>query len=260
MSCFRFAIASLFASVIMTPTVAFTADDAKPKAQCILNAFAAKLGLTAEQKVDIEKAQADFEKKSAPVCETMFKLHIEHHQAVLQTLSPEQKAELPAIMKAEREKMLQHFATKLELTEEQKKKAQNLCDVYTAKYKELAEQEESKRAGQFQIVKNQQFEAFCEILTDDQRVKLPALIQEEMQAGRTPSAKSEFRKAMNDKLNLTDTQKEQLDKVCDEFAKKIDDQKALIRGLCKEKHIAMEKVLTDTQKVKFQEYVKTAAD
>jgi len=256
----RVPLVALLVTGALATAARVVADDAKPKSQCILNAFAAKLDLTADQKQDIQKAQAEFEQKSAPVCERMWKLHCDHHQAVLEILSPEQKKELPGVIKAERNKMLEHFATKLSLTEDQKKQAGTLCDEYAAKYQDLAGQDEGKRAGKFQTLKSEQFEAFCGILTDDQRVKLPALIQEELQAGRTPSSKSEIRNTMAEKLSLNEDQKQRLDKVCDEFAAKIDEQKTQIRALCKDKHAAMEKVLSDAQKVKFQEYVKSTGD
>ena len=120
--------------------------------------------------------------------------------------------------------------------------------------------EEGKRSEKFQAVKNEQFEAFCGILTDDQRVKLPALIQEEMQSGRTPTVKSEIRNAIAEKLKLTEDQKTRLAKVCEDFATKIDDQKTLMRDVCKQKQVATEKILTEDQKVKFQQYMKATGD
>ena len=260
MSCFRLALVALLASATLTAASRLVADDAKPKGNCIIDAFAAKLGITPEQKVEIQKVYADSEQKAAPVCERLWKLHAEHHQAVLQILSEEQKAELPALMKAERVKMIEHFATKLDLTEDQKKQALKVCEETTAKFKQLADVEEGKRSERFQAVKNEQFEAFCQILTDDQRVQLPALIREEMQSGRTPTAKSELRNAIAEKLKLSDDQKTRLDKVCDDFATKIDEQKTQIRQVCKDKQAATEKILTEEQKVKYQKYMKASGD
>lgn len=260
MSCFRLTIVALLATASLPAAGRLAADVNKPKGNCIVDAFAAKLGMTPEQKQELQKVSADSEQKAAPVCERIWKLHCEHHQAVLQILSPDQKAELPAVMKAEKAKMQKHFATKLELSEEQKKQAAKICDESTAKFEQLADVEESKRSEKFQAVKNEQFEAFCQILTEDQRVKLPALMQEEMQSGRTPSAKSEIRNAIVEKLKLTDDQATRLDKVCTDFATKIDEQKTQMRQVCKDKQVAMEKILTDEQKVKFQQIMKSTGD
>jgi len=259
MSCFRLAVVALLATATLTAG-RLAADDAKAKGNCIINAFATKLGMTPEQKTEIQKVHAMTEQKAAPICEQIFKLHSEHQQAVLQILSPEQKAELPAVMKAEKMKMLQGVAMKLELTEDQKKQAMKLCDEASAKFEELAKMEEGKRSERFQTLKNEQFEAFCQILTDDQRVKLPVLIHEEMQSGRTPTAKSDIRNAIVEKLKLTEDQTTRLDKVCTDFATKIDEQKMAVRTIFKDKQTAMEKILTDEQKVKFQQIVKSTGD
>lgn len=260
MPCFRLALVALLASATLTAGSRLAADDAKPKGNCIIDAFASKLGITPEQKTEIQKVYADSEQKTAPVCERIWKLHGEHNQAVLQILTPDQKADLPAVMKAERAKMLKHFATKLELTEDQKKQVMKICDESAVKFEQLADVVEGKRSEKFQALKKEQFEAFCQILSDDQRVKLPALIQEEMQSGRTPSTKSELRHAIAEKLKLTEDQKTRLDKVCDDFATKIDEQKTQMRAVCKEKQAATEKILTEEQKVKFLQYMKATGD
>ena len=260
MFCIRLALVALLATATLTVGSRLAAGDAKPKGNCIIDAFAAKLGITPEQKLEVQKVFADSEQKAATVCERIWKLHGEHHQAVLQILSPEQKLELPAVMKAERAKMMKHFAAKLELTEEQKTQAMKICDESAMKFEKLADVEEGKRSEKFQTLKNQQFEAFCGILTDDQRVKLPALMQEEMQSGRTPTVKSEIRNAIAETLKLTEDQKTRLDKVCDDFATKIDEQKTQMRAVCKEKQTATEKILTEEQKVKFQQIMKSTGD
>jgi hypothetical protein len=259
MTALRFLLVASAAGFALTPAVR-AADEAKPGGECILNAFATKLGLDADQKTRIQRIHTDFEQRAAPVCQQIMKLHVDHTQAVLQILSPEQKLQLPVVMKEERHKMLDQAATKLELTEDQKKQAVKICDETAAKFKSFAESEDGKRPEKFQAFKNERLEAFCAILTDDQRVKLPALLQEEMQAGRTPSAKSEIRKAMADKLGLDADQQQRLDKASDEFAGKIDEQKATIRKMCKEKRDSIEKVLKEDQKLKFRQFVRASGD
>jgi Spy/CpxP family protein refolding chaperone len=260
MNCLRTLFVAGIATAVLVPSGGTAvADDAK-QGECILNAFATKLGLNEDQKTQLRRIHDDFEKRAEPTCRQIMKLHVDHHHAVLQILSPEQKQQLPDVMKAERDRMLDAVAKKFELTEEQKKQAAKLCDETAAKFKTLAEGDDPKRPEAFKAFKNERFEAFCAILTDDQRVKLPALIQEEMQNGRTPGSKSDLRNAMVEKLKLDAEQQQRLDKTCDEFAGKIDEQKATIRKMCKEKNETVAKVLTEEQKVKFEQYVKAAGD
>jgi len=238
-----------------TGLAGLAADEAK-KGQCVQNAFATKLGFTPEQKEQVAKICDESEQKFAPVCEKLWTLHCQHGQAVLQILTEEQRGKLPEVMKGERKKMLDQFATKLEFNDAQKKEAERICNDYAPKYQQLADQNDSKKGEKFQELKFAQLEEFCKILTDDQRVKLPMLIREEMQDGRTPSAKSEYRNNIAEQLGLNDDQKTRLDKVCDEFAPKIDEQKTQIRQLFKDKHAAISKILTEQQRTKFEEFVK----
>lgn len=250
----RYSILALVAA-LFSVAAAQAADDAAGKNHCVLDAFAKKLEFTPEQKTQVAAIHEDAEKKLAPLCESIWLLHWTHHQNVLQILSAEQRNELPNIVKAERTRMLKQFSDKLALTDDQKAAVEKMCNEYGPKFQQL-DPKDPKVSEKFQSLKSEHFEAFCRILTDDQRVKLPALIQEELQAGRTPSSKSELRNAMVEKLGLTDDQKQRLDKVCDEYATKIEEQKTRIRDLCKEKQAAIEKVLTEPQRTRFRDYVK----
>jgi len=238
---------------------AWAADDTKTRGQCVQNAFAAKLGFTPEQKEQVAKICSDYEQKAAPVYEKTWVLQNDHRHAVLQILSTEQRAKLPEVMKAEGAKILDHFTAKLQLTDAQRKEMERICTEYGPKYEQLADSKDSRKSEKFQELKTAHFEEMCKVLTDDQRVKLPALIQEEMLA-RTPSSKSEIRNAIVDRLGLDPEQKTRLDKVCDEFGTKIDEQKTQIRRICKDKHAAISKVLTEEQRVKFEEYVKVDSE
>jgi hypothetical protein len=44
-------------------TARLVADEAKPKGNCIVDAFATNLGITPEQKLEIQKVYADSEQK-----------------------------------------------------------------------------------------------------------------------------------------------------------------------------------------------------
>ncbi len=68
MSCFRLALIALLASTSLAAVSRLAADDAKAKGNCIIDSFAAKLGITPEQKIEVQKVYADSEQKAAPVC------------------------------------------------------------------------------------------------------------------------------------------------------------------------------------------------
>src|SRR5579871_3102304 len=106
-------LAILVLGVVALTGLGRTGDD--PKNNCILNAFAARLGLTPAQKEQATKIHADFEQKAAPVCEKIWTLHCDHMQAVKQILTPEQRKAVPEVMNIERGKMLQTISTKLGL-------------------------------------------------------------------------------------------------------------------------------------------------
>jgi hypothetical protein len=247
-------------AIALTGTVAWAADDSKTRNECMLNAFATKLSLNAEQKEQFAKICSESEVKAAPVCEKMWKIHCEHHEAMLQILSTEQRAKLPEVIKAERAKVLDNFTKKLELTAEQRKQAETICTDYEAKYPKHSDRNDPAKVKQYHELKAAQFEEFCKILTDDQRVKLPVLILEELQNGRTMTSKSEIRASLDEKLGLDAEQKTRCDKVCDLYAPKIDEQKAQMLQICKDTQAAIEKVLNETQRTKFQEFVKAGTD
>lgn len=248
---------AMIALAIAFVGTAWAAEDTKTRGQCVQNAIAARLEFTPEQKEQAAKICSEYEGKSAPVCEKLWTLQNNHRHAVLQILSTEQRAKLPEIVKAEGEKILDSFTTKLQLTDAQRKELEKICTEYGPKYEELADSKDTRKSEKFQDLRAAHFEAMCKVLNDDQRVKLPVLIQEEIQA-RTPSSKSDIRNAIVDRLGLDADQKARLDKVCDDFGPKIEEQKVQLWQLCKDKHAAISKILTEAQRVKFEEYAKVA--
>jgi hypothetical protein len=233
-------------------------EDANSKTNCFLNAFASRLGLTPAQKEQAAKIHSEFEQKAAPVCEKIWMIYCDHRQAVLQILSAEQRRELPQVVKSEQAKMLQTLSTKLGLNDQQMKEAEKICHENTEKIQELADHRDAKSSEKFLELKRANLEAFCKILTDDQRIKLPALVQEELVSGRTPSVKSEIHNMMVEKLKLNTDQTQRLDKVCEDFSAKMDREKEQLHQLWKEKIAAVEKILTPDQRKKFQDLVKAS--
>jgi hypothetical protein len=255
MSCCR--IIALTLGVAALAGIGRAAEDPKDKNQCVLNAFAVHLGFTPTQKEQAAKIHSEFEQKAAPLCERIWTLYDEHRQAVMQILTPEQRKELPQVIKAVRLKMLETFSTKLGLNDRQKKQAEQICNEYAEKFQQLADHKDAKSSEKFVELKQANLEAFCHVLTDQQRVKLPALIQEELVSGPTPTAKSDMRTMVVEKLKLNTDQTRRLDKVCEDFSAKIDKEKGHLHQLWKEMTGSMEKVLTADQRKKFEELVKS---
>jgi Spy/CpxP family protein refolding chaperone len=68
------------------------------------------------------------------------------------------------------------------------------------------------RSGQ-QALFREEMMAFARVLTPDQLVKLPAVLREELQQWRTPTAWREHLNAIAEELGLTREQKEQIKKI-----------------------------------------------
>jgi Spy/CpxP family protein refolding chaperone len=250
-------LACLAASLVVFAGIGLAVENPRGKHNCVLDAMAERLGITPAQKEQLDKIHSDFEQKAKPIYKQMWAQFREHKQAVNQILTADQRKELPQVMKSARLKMLESFETKLGLNEQQKKDAARICNDYTDKFNDLGDKSDDQAFEKFLALKQENMEAFCQILTPEQRVKLPGLIQEEFASGEASTSKNEFRNLLGEKLNLSTDQKQQFEKICNDFTSKIDKQKEQLQTLWQQKIAAVEKVLTADQQKKFRELIKT---
>jgi len=217
--------------------------------------LASRLGLDDKQKEQIRKIHEDYDKKSDPVEHQLWALHHEEHEAVHKLLSDDQRTKLAAALKEMRDKEFDTLADKLGLSADQKKKIGKIREEYETKFHDLhAMKEKGEHVHkQFRELRHQFLEAVRPELTDDQRAKLPVLMREEHHHWRNPATRHEHMKAVFDKLDLSADQKEKIKKLHEDFEPKIKEDATQLKQLHHDEHDAMEKVLTDEQRTKWQE-------
>jgi hypothetical protein len=247
------------AALVMIGPLQGDEPKASSRGHCVLNALAQKLGLSDEQIKQVRHLHDAYDKKSEPLREEISKLRHEQHQAIKEVLTEQQRAEMPTVMHAEVKKALQEVASKLGLSEEQQQKAQKIAKEYQAKCDEVMKEKTPDHA-RMHALKIEGFEAFCGVLTDEQRVKLPGVLKEEMEIWHTPNAQGNLRSDIADRLQLSADQRKSIEKICSEFGPKIEKKKEQFRQIWKDEHAAVEKVLTEAQRTQFRELLKTSAD
>jgi Spy/CpxP family protein refolding chaperone len=221
--------------------------------------LATKLGLSDKQKEEIHKIHADFDEKADPVEHQLWSLHHQEREAMRQVLTDEQRAKLPAVFKELRDQELQKIADKLNLTEEQRQKIGKVREEFETKFRELAAQKEKgdNVHRQFRELRHQFIAAVRPELTEEQRAKLPVILREEHRHWRNPEARRETFKAVGEKLGVSAEQKEQLKKIRDEYSPKAEALAAKLKEMHQDEHAAIEKVLTEDQRTKWQELRKS---
>ncbi len=182
-------------------------------------------------------------------------LHHEEHEAMSKVLTDEQRAKMPGILKAARDKELDAIAGKLGLNAEEKKKVEAVREEHETKIRELAAKGEEGRA-EFHELRHALYEAIGKELTDDQRAKLPGVMREEYREFRDPEKRREHLKAVGDELGLNDAQREQLKTIHEEFDKKTAEPMAQLKQAREDEHKAVEAVLTPDQKTKLEDWRK----
>jgi len=236
------------------------ADEPKPaeppaKGHDRLEAMTARLGLDDQQKGQVRAIHTDFDKKTADLEHQVWTLHHEEHQAMSKVLTDDQRAKLPGLLKAARDKELDEIATKLGLSDEQKKKLEAVREDHEKKFHELAAKGEEGRAP-FHELRRVFHEAIGKELTDDQRAKLPGILREEYTEWRNPEKRREHLKAVGDELGLNDDQRAQLKKIHEEFDQKTKEPLAQLKQAREDEHAAVNKVLTDDQRQKLEQWRK----
>ena len=217
-----------------------------------LDAMAAKLGLNDQQKEEIRKIHTKFDKTLSDAEHQLWALHHEEHEAMSKVLTDEQRAKLPMVLKAARDKELQTIAGKLGLSDDQKKKLEAVREEHEQKFHELAAKGDEGRA-QFHELRHVFYEAIGKELTDDQRAKLPGLLREEYHEWRDPATRRDHLKAIGEELGLTAEQKDSMKKIHDDFDQKTAEPAAALTQLREDEHAAVDKVLTADQRTKLQE-------
>jgi hypothetical protein len=215
-------------------------------------AVAARLGLSDEQKKTINDICTDFSRKEAPFKKQLRTLSRERHEAMSKVLTAEQRGKVGDAIREYQDKKWQATATKLKLTAEQRQWIDKTREEYRKRFRDLAASKDRKQE-QFRKLERQRQQAIERELNSEQRASFRRLVRAESRAWRNPAVRSEFWKAIGEKLSFSAEQKEQLEKVRRESARKMAKPASQLARLRREHRAAVNKVLTEEQRTKLQQ-------
>jgi Spy/CpxP family protein refolding chaperone len=218
-----------------------------------LDRLAAALGLSGEQKEKIRKIHHEFDQKEDKVEAQIHELRYEELEAASKVLNDAQRKEAHELFQAHMKKELHEIADKLSLSEEQRHKIGKIRAEYAQKIHQLHGQKGEELATSVRKLRHQEFHAIRHELTPEQRAKVPGVLREEMREWRNPAERREHLKALADKLNLSEGQREQLHKLHSEYDQKIHPLVEELHKVHHAEHEAVEQVLTSEQRAKLQQ-------
>jgi len=218
-----------------------------------LDALARKLNLTDKQKQQVKQLYADFDKKADPLIRQLCTQRGEQWEALQKMFNEGQRTKLKEFLKAQGAKELQSIAQKLNLTQEQKEKVEKIRKDFWKKFLDMSIQRPEHLAREYRELQAAVIEAAREVLTPEQRAKLPAIQREDFNEWHDFLYRHEHLKALGEQLGLSDAQRDQLQQLCAAQEKKMEPLRAKIKQLCKEECATLEKVLTDEQRARLYE-------
>jgi len=218
-----------------------------------LDALARKLNLSDRQKQQVKAIYADFDRKADPLLRQLCK-HREHEWQTLQTVLNEgQKAKLKEVFKTQGAKELQSIAQKLNLTAEQKEKVEKIRKDFLKKFLDLSMRKGENLAREYRELHAEVIAAAREVLTPDQRAKLPAIQKQDFDEFHDYIYQPDHLKALGEQLGLSAAQLNQLQQSCTTCEKEIVENRAKLKELCATECAALEKVLNAEQRARFHE-------
>jgi len=215
--------------------------------------FANKLGLNEQQKEQIRKICNEFDEKVGRVDHQIWSLVHQEKDAIFNILTDEQKAKVPTVLKEEMEKEMNKIAGTLGVNDAEKLRLKQICEKYESKFYDLAKQQGDDAAKKMHELRHEAFSAISQELTEEQKVKLPGIIREEMHRWHDPSARAAHLRTLGDKLNLNEDQRKQIQQVLTGFAPKLEQPKNELRQLLQQEQTALENVLNEQQRTKLRE-------
>ncbi len=225
-----------------------------------LEALVAKLGLNDRQKEEIQQVQKDFDKRAEPLEQRLWTLHQEEFTAMRNTLTEGQRAKLPELLKEAWDKELRRITGELGLNDDQRQRVMKIRDEFQPKCLALMDQKGEDAFRQFHELRSAAHREVRQILTEEQRTKLPGIQREEFHRLHDPAIRREFMNSVAEKLNATKDQREQVQKIMAEYNPKMEQPTAEFKKLHQEERAAIEKVLTPEQREKLDVLRKSKGD
>jgi hypothetical protein len=218
-----------------------------------LDAVARKLNLSDQQKQQLEQIYADFDRKAEPLIRKLCKQRDEEWQGLQNVLSEDQRTKLKEVLKAQAAKELQSVAQALNLSEEQKKRVEKIRQRFWKKFLDLSIQDGEHMARKYREICMEAVAAGHEVLTPEQRAKLPAVQRQDFEEWHDFIFRQDHLKELGQQLGLSDAQLSQLQKVCAAHEKNLEQAKAQLKQCCGEGCGALQRVLNAEQRARFHE-------
>jgi len=218
-----------------------------------LDALGAKLGLSDQQKEQIRKIHADYRHKEGKLEAQLHQQHHEEWQAAGKVLTDPQRAKAHQLFKAAMEKELDKMENELGLSSDQKEKIQKIRADYDPKIEKLKGQQGDKTHAQIHDLRHKELAAMHDVLTKTQQARVPRLMRKEFHAWRNPADVHARMKAFEDKLGLSQEQRDQLEKIHAQHQQEVQSLEAKLKDLHHRQHQAVEDVLTPEQRTQLHE-------
>jgi len=235
----------------------YLAADEETHRRKFMEPVAKYLGFTSDQKMRAEKICAEFDRKEDPILQQIMSLHHQECEALKKVLTDEQRAKLPEVVKEAWQQTLARVDRKLDLNPKQQERIKKIHEEYAPQYRKLSESPTTK-PGEFRALRHQECAAISNELTEEQRAKLPFVIESEFQQWQQPEVRQERMRYFADKLGMTDEQKERVKKIGEEYAPRIKEQFNELKKIRQAEMEALSGLLNETQRNKLQELKKAA--
>lgn len=225
-----------------------------------LEGLEAKLGLNDQQKQDVGKIQADFERKAEPLEQQLWKLHTQEHAAMCKVLSEQQRTKVRDVVKEVWQAEAQKIAARLNLTDDQKQQVRKIHEEYGPKFCALMEKEDADTFKEGRELRSRALKELRGVLTADQRAMLPGIMHHEFQRMHDAANRREQMKTIADKLELSNDQREQLQKLQADYNRQMEQPTAQFKQIHEDEVASISKVLTPEQRAKFEAAFKAKRD
>jgi Spy/CpxP family protein refolding chaperone len=218
-----------------------------------LDAVARKLNLSDRQKQQVKQMYEDFDRKADPLIRQLCKHRDQEWQTLQNVLNEGQRAKLMDVLRAQGAKELQSIAQKLNLSEEQKQSVEKIRKDFWQKFLDLCTRKGENLAREYRELHADVVGAAREVLTPEQRAKLPAIQKQDFDEWHDYIYRHDHLKALGEQLGLSAAQLNQLQQACASCEKELEQPRAQLKQLCKEGCAALEQVLNAEQRARFHE-------
>src|SRR5262249_53822764 len=168
-----------------------------------LDALAARLSLSAQQKEEIHKIHAAFAHQADPLRGQLKAAHQEQREAMRKVLTAEHRSKVKEILKAERETKWQATAGHLNLSDEQRQQVEKIRQAFATKYEALARQPGEQKQHQLRALRHEKYQAIARELTSEQRTRLWESVRQESARRRDPATRAAFWTSVGEKLGVS---------------------------------------------------------